>query len=385
MVVAVAAFPDLADAIAIAVDNRLEIAHEPDLTLLWDRYRTRSVTALILDFRGIRNPDPRMIDRTLREGVSRAVIAVVDRRQVGLAIEVVQRGAHDCLPAPVTAVRLRASLQGAVVRTLSSESEDVAYERAPVGVDRARRALQSLPGSSRVMRELRIACVRASRSRAPVLLVGEAGSGKEFVAQAIHQLSFETAPFVSSNLCAIPETLFESTLYGVRSGAYTGATHQEGLFVQADGGTLFLDEIGDLPYPLQSKILRAVEYGRFRPLGAIEEEQVSTRLVSATNRDLLRAISERQFREDLLHRISILAIRVPALREHREDIPEILAAFVNLMARREIVFTADAVRILQDRPWEGNYRELKAVIERTIVTTDRTTIRGVDLWFDPYL
>lgn len=385
MIVAVAASPDLTDAIDIAVEDRMEVVHEPDLTLLRDRYRTRSVSVLILDFRGIENPDPRMVDRTIREGVAKSVIAVVDKKQVGLAIQAVQRGAQDCLPAPVSAVQLRKSLRGAVVRSIASESEDIAYDRAPVGAERARRALQGLAGSSRAMRKLRIACVRASQSRLPVLLVGEAGSGKEMVARAIHDLTFEQAPFCATNICAIPESLFDSTLFGVRPGAYTGAVPQEGLFQKSHGGSLFLDEIGDLPYPLQSKLLRAVEYGRFLPLGAQGESEVTVRLITATNRDLAQAVDDRHFRQDLYQRISILGIRVPSLREHIEDIPEILSSLTASMGRGEIGFTPDAIERLREHSWEGNYRELKAVIERSVVSSDDTTVRARDLRFTPFL
>lgn len=385
MIVAVAAAPDLANAIDVAVENRMEVAHERDVTLLRDRYRSRFVSALILDFRGIENPDPRVVDRSIREGVSKSVIAVVDQRQVGLAIQTVQRGARDCLPAPVTAVRLRKSIHEAVVQTITIENEDIEYERAPVGVDAARRAVRSLSGRSRAMRDLRVACIRASRSRAPVLLVGEAGSGKEMVARAIHDLTFVDAPYCATNICAIPETLFDATLFGVRQGAYTGAVPQDGLFQKAQGGTLFLDEIGDLSFPLQSKLLRAVEYGRFLPLGAQRETEVSTRLITATNRDLSKAVEERLFREDLLQRISILAIRVPSLREHREDMPEIVASLVATSDREGVEFTQDAIEVLREHSWEGNYRELKAVIERTLVSTDSGTIRSRDLRFTPFL
>lgn len=386
MIITVAAAQDLVDALTIAVDHRIEVAHEADLTLIHDRYRSRHVAALILDFRGIDDPDPRMIDRTIRERISDSVIAIVDRRQVGLAIEAVQRGVHDCLLAPVSAVRLRESLRDALMRSITKGSEDIAYERAPVGVEAAREALRSIVGSSSMVRDLRTACVRAARSSAPVLLVGEPGSGKERVARAIHELSVGAiAPYVVANVCAIPETLFDSMLFGARGGAYTGAVRCDGLFASADGGTLFLDEIGDLSYSLQSKLLRAVEYGSFLPLGAHREERVSTRLVTATNRDLERAVVEGTFREDLLHRLSVLAIRVPSLREHLEDIPEVLDQLIKEMGRQEIRFAPGALRLLREHRWNGNYRELKAVVERTIVSTERTTITVSDLRFDPYL
>ncbi len=386
MVVTIAASPDLVDALAIAVEERLEICHESDPTLLRDRYSTRHILAVIIDFRGIDNPNPRIVDEAIRARACESIIAVVDRRQVALAIEVTQRGAHDCLPAPVSAIQLRRTLRRALARGIAEDSEDSVYNRVPVGPDNARRVLSSIRGSSHAMRRLRFACSRAACSSAPVLIQGETGSGKERVARAIHDLSIaESGPYVCANVCAIPTTIFDAQMFGVRKGAYTDAIASSGLFAHASGGSLFLDEIGDLELPLQAKMLRAVEYMCYLPVGAAKEETAVVRIISATNRDLHQAVEQRQFRRDLFDRLSILAILVPPLREHPEDIPETVEQILHELDRQDIVFDGNALASLQERRWEGNYRELRSVVERTLVSSDRKIIRVRDVRFDPFL
>jgi two-component system response regulator HydG len=208
------------------------------------------------------------------------------------------------------------------------------------------------------------------------LLTGETGTGKELVAGALHQLGpRRRRRFVAFNCSAIVETLFESELFGHTRGAFTGATDTKpGLFEQADGGTLFLDEIGDLPLPMQAKLLRAVEYGEVHRVGSSETLRVDVHVVAATNRDLLQEVRTRRFREDLYYRLNVAEIRLPPLRDRREDIRLLVAAFVKQFAKRFgkpiVGVTAGAERLLCQAPWPGNVRELRNTIERACMLSD---------------
>ncbi|HVO23229.1 MAG TPA: sigma 54-interacting transcriptional regulator [Candidatus Margulisiibacteriota bacterium] len=205
-----------------------------------------------------------------------------------------------------------------------------------------------------------------------VLLQGETGSGKEVIARAIHFHSpRKDKPFVAVNCGAFPETLLESELFGYRKGAFTGAnTDKRGLFDVADGGSMFLDEIGDTPPPMQAKLLRVLERGEFLPVGATEVHRVDTRVISATNKDLLGEVRAGRFREDLYYRLSAFPIRVPPLRERREDIALLAAHFLKQLAqkwgRREVAVAPDAMECLVRYPWPGNVRELEHELERAL-------------------
>ena len=210
-------------------------------------------------------------------------------------------------------------------------------------------------------------------SDAAVVVIGESGSGKELVARAIHAMSpRHGGPFVAVNCAAIPEQLLEAELFGHEKGAFTGATQRRrGLFAEADGGTLFLDEIADMPASLQAKLLRALQEKTVRPVGARDEIAVDLRVISATNRDLLRLVERKAFREDLYYRLAVIPIQVPTLRERADDIPLLAGHFAELAARKlgkHIAgFTEDATEWLRKRRWPGNVRQLANVIERSVV------------------
>ncbi len=215
------------------------------------------------------------------------------------------------------------------------------------------------------MRDLRSLIQKVAKSDLPVLITGESGTGKELVAKAVHAMSSRARrSLVSENCCAIPETLLESELFGYKKGAFTGAsTDRDGLFVAADKGSLFLDEIGDLPMSLQVKLLRVLQEGDVRPIGAEKPRRVDVRLMTATNQDLELAIEEGRFREDLYYRIKVVSIAVPPLRDRREDIPLLIDHFLALFAREQGTrpkrITPEAVEILKSYAWPGNVRELQ--------------------------
>ncbi|HIX62489.1 MAG TPA: sigma 54-interacting transcriptional regulator [Candidatus Halomonas stercoripullorum] len=234
---------------------------------------------------------------------------------------------------------------------------------------------EDLLGSSPAMQALRDQVVRAAETRLAVLLQGETGTGKDRVAQAIHRLSSRReGPFMAINCAAIPESLLESELFGHAKGAFSGADRaREGLISQADGGTLFLDEIGDMPLPLQAKLLRVLENGRYRPLGASDERHADLRLVAATHQPLHDRIRDQRFRADLYYRLGQFPLSLPPLRERSEDIAELVAAFIADFCRREgrsdMGITPAALRLLAKRDYPGNVRELKNLIDYACAMT----------------
>jgi len=225
---------------------------------------------------------------------------------------------------------------------------------------------------------------RVSQSQATVLLLGESGTGKELFARAVHLASGRhDQPFIKVNCSAIPDTLFESELFGYERGAFTGAnTARAGWFEQANGGTIFLDEIGELPLAMQSKLLRTLQEGTLVRLGGTRELKVNVRLVAATNRDLARDVQAGQFRQDLYYRLNVIPIRLPSLRERREDIRALALHFVNRANQaheRNVHLAPDAMARLETHDWPGNIRELGNLIERLVLLTDHTRVTAVAL------
>ncbi len=233
--------------------------------------------------------------------------------------------------------------------------------------------LSLIVGKSKAIENLKEQIRKVAPYDVSVLILGESGSGKELVARALHNLSpRKDKPFVAINCAALPAELLESELFGYKKGAFTGAlSNKEGLIEKADGGTLFLDEIGDMPLPLQAKLLRFLETKTFIPLGSTEEKRVDVRVIAATNKDLKREIEKGNFREDLYYRIATIAIKVPPLRERREDIPLLVEYFADLFEKKygkEIKrISPKFINYLQSLPLEGNVRELRNMVEREVI------------------
>ncbi|MCP4600436.1 MAG: PAS domain-containing protein [Proteobacteria bacterium] len=236
-----------------------------------------------------------------------------------------------------------------------------------------RHRFRDIIGESDAMKEIFALIPQVAESEASVLIDGPSGTGKELVAQAIHDLSpRKDQPFVRVNCGALPDTLLESELFGYMKGAFTGANYNKpGRFQQADGGTLFLDEIGDVSPAFQVKLLRALEEGEIQPLGGTKTIQVDVRLISATNRDLAAMVKKEKFREDLYYRIKVIPIELPPLAERRKDIPLLVAHFTKLLAARTgripPQISKKAMRVLYDYDYPGNVRELRNIIERAFV------------------
>jgi len=237
----------------------------------------------------------------------------------------------------------------------------------------------SLIGGSTAMTELRALIRRFADSDSTVLIHGESGTGKELVANLIHENSpRRSEPFIVVDCTSLNETLLESELFGHERGAFTGAiAMKHGIFEVAHGGSVFLDEIGDLPHSLQAKLLRVVETKGFRRLGGNNRIDVDFRLIAATNRDLLDMVREGTFREDLYYRLNVINITIPPLREHRTDIVDLAAHFLDRPRKRAHTprrFSARALELMVEYPWPGNVREVKNVVERAVILADGETI-----------
>jgi DNA-binding NtrC family response regulator len=218
------------------------------------------------------------------------------------------------------------------------------------------------------MRDVRSLIASYARSDVPVLILGESGTGKDVAARCLHLSSRRAlGPYEIRNVAAVPETLVDSELFGSEEGAYTGARKREGCFEAAHGGTLFLDEIGDAGAALQASLLRVVEDGVIRRLGGNRAKRVDCRLVFATNRNLEQKNHEKPFRPDLFYRISTLSLELPALRDRREDIPELAAAFLKARSGVETYLASAVLDLMISSPWPGNVRQLKSSIERALV------------------
>ena len=223
---------------------------------------------------------------------------------------------------------------------------------------------------------------RVSKTDSTILLLGESGTGKELIARAIHNNSLRNEkPFVAVNCAAIPEDLLESELFGYQKGSFTGALVDKiGKFEHADGGTIFLDEIGDLKLELQAKLLRVLQEKRIDKIGGTDPIKVNVRVIAATNQNLRELIEKGMFREDLYYRLSVIPVRIPPLRERREDIPLLIEYFLkDFNAASAVRFSPEVMKIMQDYYWRGNVRELRNVIERVLVLRKGEVIVSDDL------
>jgi len=242
-------------------------------------------------------------------------------------------------------------------------------------------AFEGMVGASSALSEVFDQIRVVAPMDATVLIQGETGTGKELIARAIHTLSSRSGgAFVTMNCAAIPRELLESEIFGHEKGAFTGAVMRKtGRFEAAHQGTLFMDEIGDMPLELQAKVLRILQEQAFERLGSTVTQRVSVRVVAATNQDLDRLVSEKQFRSDLYYRLSVFPIRVPPLRERRDDIPLLVARFVNTfsqrMNKRIEAIASDAMEALLDYDWPGNIRELQNFVERAVILTSGRVLR----------
>ena len=309
---------------------------------------------------------PDLLVRLHRDMPHLPVIMITGYGDIEMAVQAMSSGAHDFLTKPVKMKRLTQSLDRAL--------ESLAMRRELEYVRGRRDPLQSYVfGETVPMKKLMNEMTVVAPSNATVLLTGESGTGKEVMANTLHQISKRAkGPLRVVNCANFTDTLLESELFGYEAGAFTGATKKkDGLFLQADGGTLFLDEISTMKPELQAKILRVLEERAVRRLGGTSEIKVDVRIVAATNRDLADMVSAGQFREDLYHRLNVVQMRLPALRDRSEDIPSLVGFFIKHfnaeMGKRITGAEADAIAMLRAYHWPGNIRQLRNAVERAML------------------
>jgi DNA-binding NtrC family response regulator len=342
--------------------------------------RSRRADLLMVD---LRMPDVGGLEvlRSVRETDPRCqAVLMTGYASVETAVEAIKLGALDYLSKPFDFTRLE--------QLLSSVREEAERRRNVLAIesDLARRLeFCGMIGRSHVMQDLFGMIRRLAPHVRTALISGETGTGKELVARALHKLGpRKDRRFVTVNCSAVVETLFESELFGHVRGAFTGATENKpGLFEAADGGTLFLDEVGELPLTVQAKLLRVLELGEMNRVGSLDARRVNVHVIAATNRDLRAEVTAGRFRSDLYYRLNIVEVKLPPLRDRREDIPYLTAVFVRTSSERLrkplAGMTAGAERMLGTARWEGNVRELRNVIERACILADSDVISEREL------
>jgi DNA-binding NtrC family response regulator len=335
--------------------------------LALERAKTKTYDAILLD---VQLPDIDGLEvlrrlRADREDVP--VIVMSGHGTIDTAVTATRSGAHDFLEKPIGSERLLVSLSQALSRSRLEHENRELRERAG--------ATDALVGESELMVALRRSIELVANANASVLITGERGTGKELVARAVHESSPRRgAPLEKLNCASVPKELVESELFGHEAGAFTGATRQrKGKFERAHGGTLFLDEVGDMPLPMQAKLLRVLQEGEVERVGGSELLRVDVRVIAATNKDLTQAMRAGEFREDLYDRLNVLPLRVPPLRERKGDVPLLSARFMEQSGKSNDRpgkrLSEGALALLGAYDYPGNVRELKNLVERLVILT----------------
>ena len=308
------------------------------------------------------------------------VILITAWGSINLAVQGIRAGAFDFITKPWNNLALLKTIETAIQLRDSEEKNPDPKNGKTERTDR----FDKIIGRSPLLQQALNTISRISQTNAPVLITGESGTGKELIAEAIHENSNRQGkPFVKVNLGGISQSLFESEMFGHKQGAFTDARHDRtGRFELADKGTIFLDEIGELDLVCQVKLLRVLQDQTFEPLGESKPRQVDTRIICATNKNLPEMVAQGTFREDLFYRINLITIQMPALRERPEDIPLLVEYFARKQAEQnnlpEAEISQEAFGYLKKLPFHGNIRELKNLVERTILISGKDVITDID-------
>jgi two-component system response regulator HydG len=328
-----------------------------------------NVDVLITDLRMPVMDGVELLKRTKAADHEIEVILITGHGTVEVAVEAIKEGAYDFITKPVKKAQLLRAVEKA------SEKQYLQRENKELRSQLSQNDVKRFVHASPEMRNIARMVEQVAASTATVLITGDSGTGKEVVADAIHALSPRRGkPIIKVSCAALPETLLEAELFGYEKGAFTGANaRKEGRFELANGGTLFLDEIGEISPAVQVKLLRVLQDGKFERLGGTRTIDADVRILAATNKDLHKEVEERRFREDLFYRLNVINIRIPALRERKDDIQLLAMHFLKTYADKDHKqiegFTEDAMLALTSYDWPGNVRELENAIERAVVFT----------------
>ncbi|MBN2614600.1 MAG: sigma-54-dependent Fis family transcriptional regulator [Bacteroidales bacterium] len=320
----------------------------------------------------------------LQEFTECPVVMISGHGTIDTAVEAIKKGAYDFIVKPPDLNRMLITLRNAI------DKKDLVVQAKRLKKEVEKKF--AIVGESPKISELKEMIQRVAPTAARVLIFGENGTGKELVARQIHERSTRSvSPFIEVNCAAIPSELIESQLFGHEKGSFTSAVKQrKGDFELAHGGTLFLDEIGDMSLSAQAKVLRALQENKITRVGGEKEIPVDVRVLAATNKDLPEEIKRGNFREDLYHRLSVIIMQVPPLRERKEDIPLLVQHFINelvtIQGRAPLTITEEALKQMQEFKWSGNVRELHNVVERLLILCDKEiTVQDVKQFVSPLM
>jgi len=307
------------------------------------------------------------------------VIVVTGYGTVQSAVQAMKHGAYDYVTKPFSVDELKLLLERVATHLKLKSENRLLREKV-----KSKQGYGGIVGRAPEMEKLYRIIAKAANSVHPVLILGESGTGKEMVARSIHYSGpFRDKPFIPVDCGSLVPTLIESELFGYVKGAFTGANqNKEGLMAMAEGGTIFLDEVGELPVDLQAKMLRAIQEKEIRPVGSTRRVPINVRILAATNRDLEHAVTQGEFRRDLYFRLNVLSLRIPALRERRQDIPLLIGHFLDRMTRTsslEKVLSDDALKAMLAYDWPGNVRELENCLERAYAFASGPIVHTTDL------
>ncbi|HEY1264436.1 MAG TPA: sigma-54 dependent transcriptional regulator [Terriglobales bacterium] len=340
-----------------------------------DKVSGWSPSIVVTDMKMPRMGGLELLERLSNDSQTMAVIVVTAQGTIDSAVQAMRMGAYDYITKPIDTNRLRVILQNASALLGTRTELEVTRRKL-----RDAGSLGNLVGSSKKMQEIFRLTEMVAPSTASVLITGASGTGKEMVARTIHDLSpRRNKPFVPINCAAIPETLIESEIFGHEKGAFTGALERRtGCFELAEGGTLLLDEIGEMPVATQAKLLRVLEDRKLRRLGSKVETTVDVRVLAATNKVPEEAVARGELRNDLYYRLNVFNIHMPPLREHKEDVPELVQALLGEMSAkhgRKVATVSEAVlNAFRNYSWPGNVRELRNTLERAVIVCDSAVV-----------
>ncbi len=372
----------------LVIDDEPDIRELLDLTLARMGLDSQSVGSVSEAKQALdsRHFDVCLTDMRLPDGDGLEVVRYIQATQPGLpvavitaygnveaAVEALKAGAFDFVSKPVDLKLLRRLIEAALKLSSNTIIRDTPADSS------------ELLGTSAPIQTLKATIAKLTRSQAPVYIFGESGTGKELVAREIHRLGPRSSQsFIAVNCGAIPSELMESEFFGHRKGSFSGAVaDKEGLFDAADGGTLFLDEVADLPLAMQVKLLRAIQERAVKPIGETQEHPVDVRILSASHKDLNQEVTAGRFRQDLFYRLNVIELRVPPLRERREDIPLLATHFLQRIAQRwnspAVELSPDALQRLMEYDFPGNVRELENILERAATLCEAQRIGPDDL------